>query len=124
MELSDRIEHQWTIIDHITSYIQAADSKAASGLGVLGIFLGFLLNNKLFPIQELLTSYEVTALSLITILVFCMWVALVMVAMYYALLCLVSRTGSKRILRAFEPAITRSSSTNAEPEKHLSSGPG
>jgi hypothetical protein len=111
MELSNRIEHQWAIIDHINSYIQAADNKAGAALAVLGIMLGFLLKNDLFSLKDLLSVDKPSVIIFVTLLVFCLWVVLVVTAIYYALLCLVNRTGSRKLLSILEPAITRSSST-------------
>jgi hypothetical protein len=106
------VELAWFTLNHIQTTIQLADNKATAVIGIQGIVVGFMLTgvtqvafrSAQNPIEFVMSPLEKALLvAILTTMV---------VSIFCALLCLISRYGlSQSFRRVVEPRIVRPAST-------------
>ena len=111
-EDEQRLAFLWSVLDHISSWIQAADNKAAATLTINSVTIGFLFASGFdlatTSAAPVFAVNERTAIVIISVL----GILFLLLSLMCALLCLMGRTGLRNIFaKHFEGTILRPEET-------------
>jgi len=108
LDVQERIDFVWSVIEHTSAWIQSADNKAAASIAVNILIAGFLLTNAsglaINPSYTSLTAaMPIAAVPFLLIMLIAH-----LLSILFAFFCLTSRTGLGAIgKRLLEPNIER-----------------
>ncbi|HMN14196.1 MAG TPA: DUF5706 domain-containing protein [Bellilinea sp.] len=112
MDAEDKTTHLWSILEHNSLWIQAADNKAAAVLAIGSVLAAFLFDGAFDLARNPPPSPLPTTLGWLAVSLLVSGTALLLYSVVSALLCLLGRVGLKAIFsRRLEGNITRPSKT-------------
>ena len=108
-----KITHLWSIMEHTSTWIRAADNKATAFLAIIGIFIGFLLTSLFEIIRDPNIQQPYSMIRTEALVLLIIGVASLCYSGFCAFLCLTSRTGISSFFRKLiEPKVDRSQITH------------
>ena len=108
LDIQERINFVWSVIEHTSASIQSADNKAAASIAVNSLIAGFLLTNATNLVLNPNYTSLVDVMPGAAFLFLLIMLAALLLSILFAFFCLISRTGLGAIgKKLLEPNIER-----------------